>query len=149
MLRADEGGLRLGPGIPVIPVPLHPLREKERGFNQAAVLAEELAKAASCVYWPDVLIKPNLTVPQAQLDRAHRWESVSETFALRRNQVLGKVYGGDVILVDDVLTTGATAQQCAKLLRQAGARSVSVVVAARSVEHAVQKNILHDILYYG
>ena len=110
----------------IIPVPLHPHREREREFNQARLLAEELA---SRLAFPmkDLLrrIKPTLT--QVHSDRQKRIENLKGAFALKKKRPLS----GNYLLVDDVLTTGSTLDSCAQVLSEAGAEGVWAVTVAR------------------
>jgi ComF family protein len=112
----------------LVPVPLHPRRKRERGFNQAEWLAAELARRVPVRLAPAVLVRRKETAPQTGLSASARRANVRGAFAVRRRaQVDGRV----VVLVDDVLTTGATALACAQALRQAGAAQVRLLTAAR------------------
>lgn len=113
----------------IVPVPLHPQREKERGFNQAAVLARELSRRTG---WP---VAENWLVRIAQterhragMDEQARRESVEHAFAVSHPRTIA---GEHVLLVDDVFTTGATASACARVLLDAGAAAVLVLTIAR------------------
>jgi ComF family protein len=111
----------------LVPVPLGRARERERGFNQAALVAERLARALG----PPVrgwLDRTRPTRPQSELGAAERRANVRDAFHAR-----AAVTGRHVIVVDDVLTTGATAAECARVLREAGARMVGVLTVARVV----------------
>ena len=112
----------------VVPVPLHPARERERGFNQAALLAELFAAAASLPLRP-ALERIRYTTTQTAHDRAERMENLRGAFRLRKNK---DVRGLHVLLIDDVLTTGSTLSECARVLRAAGAVSVHAATAARA-----------------
>ena len=112
----------------IIPVPLHKKRYAERGFNQAAYIAETLSKALSIPYEDSALIRSRHTPHQAKLDRAGRIKNVENVFVL---SPLADVNGKHILLVDDVYTTGATMQACAAALKDAGARSVSGCTLAR------------------
>ena len=114
----------------LVPVPLHPLKEKNRGYNQARILAEELAKSMGVRLLDSVLIKSRPSVPQTDLGKQARWQNVSGTFTIVNPKA---IRGWDLVLVDDVMTTGATTHHCAELLLKAGAKRVGVVVVARSV----------------
>jgi ComF family protein len=113
---------------PIVPVPLHPARERERGFNQAALLAELLAVPAA-VPSRLVLERIRYTTTQTAYDRAERMENLHGAFRLRKNR---NVRGLRVLLIDDVLTTGSTLSECARVLRRAGAVSVHGATAARA-----------------
>jgi ComF family protein len=114
----------------LVPVPLSPRRLRERGFNQSALLAHEIARRAGKATCLDALVRRFDTVPQAGLSAAARRKNVRDAFAVRRR---GSVSGRTVVLVDDVLTTGATALACARRLEEAGAREVRLLTVARVV----------------
>jgi ComF family protein len=112
----------------VVPVPLHSTRERERGFNQAALLAEGLASSAAIPLRP-VLERIRYTTTQTAYDRAERMENLHGAFRLRKNEDVRELH---VLLIDDVLTTGSTLSECARILRAAGAVSVHAATAARA-----------------
>jgi ComF family protein len=112
----------------LVPVPLHPRRLRERGFNQSALLAAELGRRTARPMLADALVRRRDTAPQAGLTAAARRRNVRDAFAVARR---GSVAGRVVTLVDDVFTTGATALACARVLRGAGAREVRLVTIAR------------------
>jgi ComF family protein len=114
----------------LVPVPLHPRRLRERGFNQSALLACEISRRAGMPTCPEALVRRLDTVPQTGLSAAARRRNVREAFAVRRR---ASVAGRTVTLVDDVFTTGATALACARQLAQAGAREVRLLTVARVV----------------
>ena len=111
----------------LIPVPLHPTRERERGFNQAALLAE-LLNAKMSIQMRPTLERVRYTTTQTAFDRAERMENLHGAFRLRKNM---DVRGLRVLLIDDVLTTGSTLSECARVLKKAGAISVHAATAAR------------------
>lgn len=123
----DERVAVLPPEI-LVPVPLHPSRERERGFNQARRLAESLSRQTGipCV---SLLKKSVSTEPQALLNRRQRRQNLRGAFILRHNKPLN---GRFVMLVDDVLTTGSTLEECSKTLLAGGARAVSAITVARA-----------------
>lgn len=123
---------RLPDGAPslLLPVPLHPRRERERGFNQAALLARRIGRARGWPVREDVLARMVATPSQTELNAAARRANVRSAFRLRRPAA---VEGRRVVLVDDVLTTGATLSECARSLRRAGAVSVGAVTVARVI----------------
>ncbi|HMC24161.1 MAG TPA: ComF family protein [Candidatus Udaeobacter sp.] len=112
----------------IVPVPLHPARQRERGFNQANLLAELLTAQISIPSKP-VLKRVRYTTTQTALDRAERMENLHNAFRLRRN---ANVRGLRVLLIDDVLTTGSTLSKCARILKRSGAISVHAATAARA-----------------
>lgn len=107
-------------------VPLHESRLKERGFNQAALLATELSRIYQVAAY-DGMLRTRETAKQFDLGPKERAENVRGAFALKEGFC---VEGLDVLLVDDVLTTGATVMECAKVLMMAGAGSVGVLAFA-------------------
>lgn len=111
----------------LIPVPLHPARLRERGYNQALELARPLAAALALPLRPNLLQRRRATDPQTELDAATRRRNVRGAFLAP-----GPV-PGHIALVDDVMTTGATLAECARVLRHAGAERVDVWVVARAV----------------
>ena len=108
-----------------VPGPLHRRRRRARGFNQAEELARHLG-----VPWTSALRRTRATDSQTDLPAAQRYANVRNAFALRRRQ---RVDGFTLLLVDDVSTTGATLEACARVLRLAGAREVRALTAARVV----------------
>src|SRR2546423_5058959 len=112
----------------IVPVPLHPARERERGFNQAELLADLLAASIN-LPTQTVLERTRYTTTQTAYDRAERIENLHGAFRLRKNR---DVRGLHVLLIDDVLTTGSTLSECARVLRKAGAVSVHAATAARA-----------------
>jgi competence protein ComFC len=112
----------------IVPVPLHPARQRERGFNQASLLAESLC-AETAVPSRPVLERIRYTTTQTALDRSERMENLHNAFRLRKK---ADVRGLRVLLIDDVLTTGSTLSECARVLKRAGASSVHAATAARA-----------------
>jgi ComF family protein len=115
----------------VAPVPLHPSRLLSRRYNQAAEIARPLARLSGLAYLPDALIRRRDTQTQGGKSGSGRRRNVAGAFAVTRPD---KVAGKRILLVDDVLTTGATAEGCARALRAAGAASVNLAVVARVKE---------------
>lgn len=112
----------------VVPVPLHHVRRRERGFNQSAVLASELGKRIRCPSSLGLLRRIRPTTTQTHLTAAQRLSNVKDAFQSRR---MKRLTGLRVLLVDDVMTTGATVNSCAKALKKGGAVSVHVLTVAR------------------
>lgn len=121
---------RLPPVDLVMPVPLHPARLRVREFNQSLLLADRIARRLGLPLSFEHLERTRPTRPQTELDRKDRARNVRRAFAVRDPDGLK---GRRVLLVDDVLTTGATVNDCARALRRAGADSVAVLTLARRV----------------
>jgi ComF family protein len=124
-----EAVLARGAALPdaIVPVPLHPARERERGYNQAWELARVAGRVLRVAAWPTACARVRETPPQAGLDAAARRTNVVGAFAVRRD-----VRGAHVAIVDDVMTTGATVAALAVALRMAGARRVDAWAVARA-----------------
>jgi ComF family protein len=130
VVEAMEGRLPAGVPALLVPVPLHPRRERERGFNQAALLAQRVGRAWQVPVRDDLLVRAVATPSQTELDAAARRANVRNAFRLRRPDAIA---GHHVLLVDDILTTGATLSECARCLREAGAALVGALTVARVV----------------
>ncbi|MDB6026029.1 MAG: putative amidophosphoribosyltransferase [Verrucomicrobiales bacterium] len=113
----------------IVPVPLHSKKEREREFNQAERLARHLSHATTISVNKDLLTRAEFTLTQTQLTREQRAENVRRAFTMKGGK---KLNGEKIILLDDVLTTGATTNACAKVLREAGASEVCVWTVARA-----------------
>jgi len=114
----------------VIPVPLHPRRVRERGYNQSELLSEALAASCGLTHSARLLRKTTPTRSQATLGRHDRRKNLRGTFALSPGAAIS---GKRILLVDDIYTTGCTVEECCRALRRGGARSVRVVTLARTV----------------
>ena len=114
----------------IVPVPLHWTRLFARRYNQAAVLAHALAPAGGPPVGADFLLRRRRTPSQGKRNAAGRRRNVAGAFAIGRR---GDVKGRRVLLVDDVFTTGATVEECARVLLRAGARHVDALTLARTV----------------
>jgi ComF family protein len=114
----------------IAPVPLHRWRLAARRFNQAALLAGRLGRLAGKPVAPDLLTRRRATPSQGRMGRLARARNVAGAFAVRPAWA-STLAGRRVLLVDDVLTTGATVGECAKVLRRAGASAVDVLTLAR------------------
>lgn len=114
----------------IIPVPLHLSRLRWRGFNQAALLGAAISTRLARPLDVTTLVRTRATAPQTAQDHRQRQLNVRRAFAVRRPQ---RVANRRVLLVDDVMTTGATADECARTLIAAGARRVDVLTLARAL----------------
>ena len=114
----------------VVPVPLQRERERERGYNQAALLSKPLAKRLRLPHKAGLLVRTRPRPDKQVLSVEERWESVRGAFATRPDS---RVDNLRVLLVDDVLTTGATLDACARALREAGTKSVIGLTVARAL----------------
>jgi competence protein ComFC len=112
----------------LVPVPLHSARQRERGFNQAGLLAK-LLSAARGIPCQSALERVRYTTTQTAFDRTERMENLHNAFRLRKKMNVRHLH---VLLIDDVLTTGATLSECARVLKKAGASSVYAATAARA-----------------
>lgn len=128
-LMARAGRKLLGEADVVLPVPLHRWRLWRRRFNQSAFLAQELARLSGKPWRSDLLLRVKATRPQVGLRDADRHSNVKRAFAVEA-EAAAWLSGRRVVLVDDVLTTGATAGACAAVLKAAGAAQVDVLCFA-------------------
>jgi len=132
LATASSGWLAsLGRHATLVPIPLHRGRLLRRGYDQAALLTRGLARTTGLPLWPSLLRRVRATRRQVGLTEAERTENLHGAFATR-----GPMPRGPVILVDDVVTTGATARAASAALREAGARWVYVLTLARAVGEA-------------
>jgi ComF family protein len=125
-LLADEARARHAGAVDVVvPVPLHPARLRQRGFDHVALLAARAARALGARYEPAAITRVRDTPAQATLDRARRATNVAGCFAVRRS-----LDGARVLVIDDVRTTGATLFECARAVDDAGARRIALLALA-------------------
>ncbi|WP_237182623.1 ComF family protein [Roseomonas marmotae] len=121
----------------LLPVPLHRRRLLARRYNQAALLARCLSRLSGVDWVPDLLRRRRATPPLGEFGAAERAALLEDAFALAPGAA-ARVRGRRLVLVDDVLTSGATATACARLLLAAGARAVDVLAAARVPDRALE-----------
>ncbi len=133
---ARAGGQMLSPHTLVAPIPLHRFRLLARRYNQSAFLSEAVARIAGAVHAPRLLRRTRATPPQKDLSPAGRRRNVAGAFAVPAEH-RAHVDGAHVVLVDDVLTTGATLNAAARALKAAGAKRVDALVLARVVKGGV------------
>lgn len=127
---ARAGAALLADAGVIAPVPLHWTRLFRRRYNQAALLAQALARECDVPVVPDLLVRRRRTPSQGRLNAAERYRNMRGAFALK-DSYAKRIEGQRVLLVDDVFTTGATAGACARVLLQAGASAVDVLTLAR------------------
>lgn len=111
----------------VVPTPIHPKRFKERGYNQVSLFGKELAKALCAEYCEDVLIKTVSIASQTKKNIVQRWESSKDIFCINRPEC---IEGKHVLLVDDIITTGATIEHCYNELVKAKNTKVGIATMA-------------------
>ena len=112
----------------VVPVPLHPPRQRERGYNQAELIARPLAKRLGIKQGSYLLVRTRPRPARLVLSRKEHWESVRGAYATRKGLRVDKLR---VLLIDDVMTTGATLDACSRALKLAGAESLVGLTVAR------------------
>jgi len=130
MLRA--GAAMIEDGDLIAPVPLHRWRLLWRRYNQAALLAHAIGRAAEKPVIADLLVRRRATPSQGRMGRGQRFQNVAGAFAVKPAYA-DRIKGQRVLLIDDVMTTGATVEECAKVLKRAGAAGVDVLTLARVV----------------
>lgn len=112
----------------LVPVPLGKKKLKQRGFNQSEEIGKELSKIFKILLLCDVLFKTKETLPQVELSEKEREKNIKGVFLVKNeNEIKGK----KILLIDDVYTTGSTMEECARVLKEAGAKEVWGVVIAR------------------
>ena len=112
----------------LVPVPLHPWKKRKRGFNQAGEITVWLSKRHSIPYQDKALVKIKNTPPQTSLESKERLENVKNAYAVKKP---GLINGKTILLVDDVFTTGATINECSRVLKRAGAKEVRALTLAQ------------------
>jgi ComF family protein len=129
-MLSRAGAVLLAEADVLVPVPLHRRRLLQRKYNQAAVLAYAVGRIAARPVLPDALIRTRRTEPLDKKSPEERSTEVRGAFEVRQSRVR-RIVGQTVLLIDDVMTSGATANACAAALLDAGALAVDVLVAAR------------------
>ena len=144
MLASAITKLGLSADVLVVPVPLHASKRRQRGFNQAELIAHTAVKAMHDKRFElgtNALQRIKPTVSQIGLTRNQRQENLRGAF---KDAHLSKVSGREVLLVDDVMTTGTTAAECARVLRRAKAKNVWVATVARTLKTNLGQNFAAD-----
>jgi ComF family protein len=113
----------------VIPVPLHRVKKRARGFNQSEVISKIIARNCGFEHLPNVVQRKKFTQTQTMLGRTERKENVSNAFVLKNSR---KIKGKNILLVDDVFTTGATVNSISNLLKNNGVSKIYVLTIARA-----------------
>lgn len=113
----------------IIPVPIHKNRKIKRGYNQSALIAKELAKNFSNInYIDNVLTKKKNNKPQSSKNKEERYKNVNNVYYLKNEQ---KIYDKKVLVLDDIYTTGATVNECTKVLKKANPKYIDVLTIAK------------------
>ena len=108
----------------ICPIPLHPVRLRERGYNQSALLSVALSRHYGVFHTENVLMRPKMTHTQTELGAKQRWTNMEAAFKMKNST---DVTGKSVILIDDLYTTGATVHSAAETLKESGAARVAVL----------------------
>ncbi len=111
----------------IVPVPLHISKQKQRGYNQAELVAEQVAKALELTCEKNLLIKSSATKSQSMLKKTERILNLEDAFMVVNEKLIAKK---SILLIDDIVTTGSTVNQCCKVLKKAGAEKVIAGVIA-------------------
>lgn len=111
----------------IMPIPLYVSRENWRGFNQSAIVAKKIAKQMKWKYDDSILIRLTEHIPQAKLHKAERLKNVKDIYKVLQSE---RIFGKNIILIDDVVTTGATFREVGKLLKSRGAKTVWGIAVA-------------------
>lgn len=117
----------------IVPVPLHRYRLMSRFYNQSALLAREIARLLQNEHYCCALKKQTSTTPQAQLTKIQRQNNVKNSFAIEES-LKAKIQGKNILLIDDVMTTGSTIHECCKILLKNGCKGVNVFTVARTIK---------------
>lgn len=112
----------------IVAVPISASRKRERGYNQSELIARKISKIGLICYEPHILYKSKNNKPQSSLNKKQRLKNVKDVYKIQNEQ---KIQGKNILLFDDIYTTGATANECAKILKQAGAKSVGILTIAK------------------
>ena len=132
LARAGAGFWAADPLL--VPVPLHRWRLLRRRYNQAAILAHGLARETTFICIPDLLLRTRATPTQGHMKAREREKNVRKAFIINQRHA-ATVNNRAIVLIDDVMTTGATVRECADVLLAAGASSINVLTIARAVKN--------------
>lgn len=114
----------------IIPVPIHKKRKNERGYNQSELISKVIAKELNIKHFTDVLVKTMNTTPQSSLTKNERFANSKNVYKIQNIQ---KIKEKRVILFDDIFTTGATANSCARLLKENGVKEILIFTIAKDI----------------
>ena len=112
----------------IIPVPISKKRNKERGYNQSLLIAREIAKNENVKLRNNVISKVKNNTTQSKLNKEERAENVKNVYKITKNK---EIIDKNILLIDDIFTTGATLNECSKMLKQAGTKKVDVLTIAK------------------
>ena len=112
----------------IIPVPISKKRNKQRGYNQSLLIARELSKKANIELVNNCLYKTKNVIEQSKLSKEERIENIQDVYEIKRQ---GKLANKKILLVDDIFTTGSTANECCKMLNKANAKEIYVLTIAK------------------
>ena len=129
LLTQAAGTVRFAGIDAVVPVPLHPKRRRERGYNQTELLFSSWSRKQGFLWLPDVLLRERETLPQWELPSNERRKNIRGAFRVQKSNL---IQGKRILLVDDIFTTGATMDECAKTLLAVGAEKVEGLALASS-----------------
>lgn len=113
----------------LVPIPLHRVKKRMRGFNQAELLTRHLAPLINCEHVPKLVVRNRFTTTQTKLNRSKRKQNVADAFMVNKRYI---VKGKSILIMDDVFTTGATTNSISKMLKESGAAKVYVLTIARA-----------------
>lgn len=112
----------------IIPVPISKKREKQRGYNQSSLLAKEISKDFNIKYNEKILMKDIHTEPQSSLSKEDRIKNVKNVYSVKNSE---KIINRNILLIDDIYTTGNTVNECSRVLKQSGAKNIGILTIAK------------------
>lgn len=129
----------------IIPVPIHRTKRRERGYNQTEIISDILGEKLNLPVWKDFLIRNRKTMPQKELSQRERLKNLEEAFSVKDQKNF--INGANVMLVDDIYTSGSTMEACAKILLKAGIEKVYVTMLC--IGKGYEGNMGNGGNYYG